>query len=166
MKQLISLLLLILLVFSGCDSDDDNCSEISQVEITELLSDNISVESFKQTLEWSDGTTNKRFPAGIITTTLLEPVNVKFEIVNAINFELNSIIVEGIDAVNGDDIQLGEPVELSGNFKELNSLLNTYVFAYDGKVLNRNCDFLLQLKYTFESGGEEEILKFEIIKQL
>ena len=82
MKQLISLLLLILLVFSGCDSDDDNCSEISQVEITELLSDNISVESFKQTLEWSDGTTNKRFPAGIITTTLLEPVNVKFEIVN------------------------------------------------------------------------------------
>ena len=156
MKQLFILSAIIL--FTSCSDDEVSCAPLNApVQVTDELNDNIEVILDSEII-WGKALTNTNLNSGTILVSPVNPLEIKYEIISNQNFDFTSLSIITPDIINGELEISSETVLTENEYSEISkSSLNSYSFDYTMKPIERECEYLIQIKYSFKSGNDIEV---------
>lgn len=161
MKQLF--ILFAIIIFTSCSDDEVSCSPLnSPVQVTDELNDNIEVILDSEII-WGKATTNSNLNSGTILASPVNPLEIKYEILNNQNFDFTSLSIITPDIINGELGVSSETILSENEYSEISlSSLNAYSFDYSMRPIERDCDYFIQIKYSFKSGNDIEVRYVDI----
>ena len=156
MKRLFILSAIIL--FTSCSDDEVSCTPLNaSVQVTDELNDNIEI-TLDSEIIWGKALTRSNLNSGTILVSPVNPLEIKYEIISNQNFDFTSLSIITPDIINGELGIASETILTENEYSEISfSSLNSYSFDYIMNPIERDCEYLIQIKYSFKSGNDIEV---------
>jgi hypothetical protein len=161
MKRLFVLSAIIL--FNSCSDDEVSCTPLNApVQVADELNDNIEI-TLDSEIEWENAVTSTNLNSGTVLVSPVNPLEIKYEIISNQNFDFTSLTLNTVSTISGELGISSEAILTENQYSEISiSPLNFYSFGYIMKPIERDCDYLIQIKYSFKSGNDIEVRYVDI----
>lgn len=152
-----------IILFNSCADDDVSCIPLNApVQVADELNDNIDV-SLDSEIEWERSLTSSGINLGTILVSPLSSLEIKYEIISNQNFDFTSLTLNTVSTIGGELGISSETILTENQYSEISiSPSNFYSFGYVMKPIERDCDYLIQIKYSFKSGNDIEVRYVDI----
>jgi hypothetical protein len=156
-------ILFVIILFSSCSDDDVSCIPLNApVQVADELNDNITI-TLDSEIEWENALISTNINSGTILVSPVNPLEIKYEIISNQNFDFTSLTLNTVSTISGELGISSETILTENEYSEISiSPLNFYSFGYVMKPIERDCDYLIQIKYSFKSNNDIEVRYVDI----